>query len=109
MIDLLSGRSGQGVTSGRLRGVVFYATLGAGLPSSIGQEGWYVMDMQKRIVSKNRSPLCEADAFVLFDEARCRCCCPHRASIAVCHALLLKQKGTEAHACMRQFLANLVL
>lgn len=72
MIDLLSGRLGPGATSGRLRGVVFYATLGAGLPSSIGQEGWYVMDMQKRIASKNRSPLCEADAFVLFDEARCR-------------------------------------
>ena len=37
MIDKLSANSSQGATSGRFRGVVFYATMGAGLPSSIGQ------------------------------------------------------------------------
>ena len=35
--------------------------------------GWAVMDRQKYCVPKARSPIKEADSFVVFDEARCRC------------------------------------
>lgn len=54
------------------RGVVFYVTKTSGCPPGVEVEGWYVMDRQKRIVLKSRSPIHEADSFVLFDEARCR-------------------------------------
>lgn len=69
-IDKLTGNRMGGPQ--RFRGVVFFAAKTAGLPKSIDRSGWYVMDLQKRILSKNRSPIREAEAFVLFDEARCR-------------------------------------
>lgn len=54
------------------RGVVFFVSKTSDLPPGVEQEGWYVMDLQKRIALKSRSPIREAAAFVLFDEARCR-------------------------------------
>ena len=63
----------------QFRGVVFFVSKTGDLPPGVEQEGWYVMDLQKHITMKSRSPICEADAFVLFDEARCR----YR---ALCHA-----------------------
>jgi hypothetical protein len=54
------------------RGVVFFCAEAGDLPRNVECEGWYVMDMQKHIISKSRSPIHESDSFVLFDEARCR-------------------------------------
>lgn len=70
-IDKLNANHGDQVQ--QFKGVVFFASKTAGLPKSIEHSGWHVMDKQKCILSKNRSPIHEADAFVLFDEARCRC------------------------------------
>jgi hypothetical protein len=60
-------------SSQQFRGVVFFCAQAGDLPRNVECEGWYVMDMQKHIMSKSRSPIHESDSFVLFDEARCRC------------------------------------
>lgn len=63
----------QGASGGRqFRGVVFFASQTGEQPAIIQKEGWYVMDLQKHITLKSHSPIKEMDAFVLFDEARCR-------------------------------------
>lgn len=63
------GGGGQGCP-----GVVFYAAAGSGEAGAAKRpQGWYVMDQQKHCLPKSRSPIREADSFVLFDEARCRC------------------------------------
>lgn len=69
-IDLLNEQRAS--LAQEFRGVVFFASQTADLLKGVGPEGWYVMDMQKHIISKSRSPIRESDAFVLFDEARCR-------------------------------------
>ena len=55
-------------------GVVFFN--GAGDEGAGGAkalpEGWSVMDRQRHCTLKARSPIRECDAFVIFDEARCR-------------------------------------
>jgi hypothetical protein len=56
----------------KFRGVTFFASKASHGLQIIDSDGWYVMDMQKRILHKNRSPVHEADTFVIFDEARCR-------------------------------------
>ena len=51
--------------SGKARsvlGIVFY-----------GRSGWEVMDTHGHVQSKATSPIKEHEAFVVFDEARCRC------------------------------------
>eukprot|EP00892_Ulva_mutabilis_P010228 jgi/Ulvmu1/7578/UM038_0001.1 len=56
-------------------GVVFFQTAGAACGLAAGsrtQAGWYVMDLHGRVMAKDRCPIAEADAFVLFDEAHCR-------------------------------------
>lgn len=50
-------------------GVVFF--VGAGNKGA--EQGWHVMDRQKYCTPKARSPIKESEAFVIFDEARCRC------------------------------------
>jgi hypothetical protein len=71
-IDRLN--EGNKHTSGTqdFQGVVFFSSQEGGLPKGCEHAGWYVMDMQKHITSKSRSPIHESDSFVLFDEARCR-------------------------------------
>lgn len=78
-IDILRDRlkkdrlNAQGPSSPhQFRGVAFYASKTTKLPKSIEGAGWCIMDLQKQVTSKSRSPIHEADAFVLFDEARCR-------------------------------------
>lgn len=76
-IDCLNTSAGL-----QFRGVVFFLSKTSDRPPGIDQEGWYVMDPQKRITMKSRSPISEADTFVIFDEARCRylvllCCKIH--------------------------------
>ena len=46
----------------RFHGVVFY-----------GRDGWQVMDRRGHVQAKATSPIREHEAFVVFDEARCRC------------------------------------
>jgi hypothetical protein len=55
-------------------GVVFYNHTQASVPNGTSTlpTGWCVMDTQQYCCSKKRSPIHEADAFVLFDDARCR-------------------------------------
>lgn len=66
-------RAPQSVTA---VGVVFFQSAGkaadANRPHSTTQAGWFVMDMRGRVMPKDRCPIVEADAFVLFDEAHCR-------------------------------------
>lgn len=69
-IDLLNEQGASGAQ--QFRGVVYFAAHTTDQQKGVEQEGWCVMDMQKHITSKIRSPIQEADAFVLFDEARCR-------------------------------------
>jgi hypothetical protein len=72
LIDRLN--EGKKHTSGsqHFQGVVFFSSQVEGHPKGCEHEGWYVMDMQKHITSKSRSPVNESNSFVLFDEARCR-------------------------------------
>jgi hypothetical protein len=72
-IDRLNEQRTDASGSQNFSGVVFFSAQKGGLPTGIEREGWYVMDMQKNITSKSRSPIHESDSFVLFDEARCRC------------------------------------
>jgi hypothetical protein len=55
---------------GRFRGVVYHQH---GSPGR--EEGWQVLDEQGHVMPKLSSPIAEADAFVIFDEAHCRCEC----------------------------------
>eukprot|EP00892_Ulva_mutabilis_P000057 jgi/Ulvmu1/10051/UM059_0101.1 len=70
LLDNMHHSAGGGAQD--CQGVVFYA--GAGSMAAPGQsaQGWYVMDQQKHCLPKSRLPIHEADAFVIFDEARCR-------------------------------------
>lgn len=65
----------HGRVDGRPGVVLFADSSSGGLdPAEQNQlQGWAVMDQQKHCLPKARSPIKEADAFVIFDEARCRC------------------------------------
>lgn len=77
LVDGLTERQRSHPGAAAANSVVFFQSAGttaaSGGPSEArAQAGWYVMDMHRRVMRKDRCPVAEADAFVLFDEAHCR-------------------------------------
>ena len=73
-LHLVDGMQRGGSCTSASLGVVFFVSAGTKGADARHRlpEGWGVMDRQKHCMPKARSPIKEADAFVIFDEARCR-------------------------------------
>lgn len=75
LMHALTSRQRSAPASSTPEGVVFFrAAEGAPARNSLlkAQAGWHVMDRHGAVMPKDRCPIAEADAFVLFDEAHCR-------------------------------------
>lgn len=108
LVDSLTERQRKEPSSATAEGVVFFqAAETIGVRSlSKAQAGWYVMDMHGGVMPKDRCPIAEADAFVLFDEAHCRGSDmklrPDACSVLTLGPHMGREKLVQAAARMRQ-------